>query len=76
MLYKVLVSSRLPSSTRYGAEAEPRGQFRSGTRRSRELTVLVHGHTENSLLYHPLFDKLVGYSQVVAPSKGVLYQVI
>ena len=57
---------------RGGAE----GPYRSGTRRSRELTVLVHGHTENSLLYRPLFDKLVSYSQVVAPSKGALYQVI
>ena len=29
---------------------------------------------KNSLLYRRLFEKLVGYSQVVAPSKGVLYQ--
>ena len=53
----VLVSSWLPSSTRYGAE----GPYQSGTRRSRELTVLVHGHTENSLLYHPLTDKMEGH---------------
>ena len=36
------------------------GPYRSGTRRSRELTLLVHGHTDNELLYHPLMDKLVG----------------
>ena len=62
---------------RYGAEAEPRGHIEVDlTRKSRELTVLVHGHTENSLLYHPLIDKLAGYWLVVALSKGKLYQVI
>ena len=40
----------------------------------RGITVLVHGHTENSFSYHPLIDILVGYWQDVAPSKGKLYQ--
>ena len=47
--------------------------YRSWTRRSCKLTFIVHGHTENSLLYHPLFDKLVEYWQVVPPSTWAVY---
>ena len=50
---------------RYGAESPDQSQARSHVQ-----TFLVHGHTKNSLLYHPLIDKLVEYWQVVAPSKG------
>ena len=34
------------------------------------MNFLVHGHIEKLLLHHPLIDKLVGYLQFVAPSKG------
>ena len=61
-----------PSSTKYGAKVE-RGAILKWKRRSRELFFLLHGHTENSLLNHPLIDKLVGYLQVVAPSKGTFF---
>ena len=39
---------------------------------------ILHGHTEKSLLYKLLIDKLVGYWRVVVPNTGMLllYQAI
>ena len=53
---QVLVSSRLPSSTRYGAEAEPRGhiEVERGEAVNYIVTVLVHVHTEKLIDKSPL----------------------